>query len=417
MKLSFLFLLFIYFFACPAQASQFALVIGGATKNMESTQQEFARTTLASAIGLNMKGYNVTTLFGSAKNSEEQQKYAGDYKKFETVPGTKDNATNSAIDKAFEDLIAKAHSGDSVEILVAAHGNDTCGELGGLIKNDLSSGCKHTFTVFDKDGYEAQYASDKILQYVKRLEEKGAQTNIVFSSCHSGRAKDEFKKLNLKNSCAFFQTAGNELGYGCFEDDPDFSKDFTSSSEYFALMYYKDALPQLKKDPYFSKSKCFQKTTQYFKNQKMDLTSMSSTFWSARKSDQTFQSPALSSLLNFNYFSKGTLQPQINKAQALSCEQLKMANTTLTKQLLNLGAQISDAVTNSYDQSLVEYNQAVLELQSSIEKPESALQISNKQAKVDDLAATVVHQERILIDQLFKQNQSPPNDPCARPLK
>ena len=62
-----------------AWASKYGVVIGGASKNMESSQQEFARVTLASTIGLSNKGYSVTTLFGSNENKTEREKYSTDY--------------------------------------------------------------------------------------------------------------------------------------------------------------------------------------------------------------------------------------------------------------------------------------------------------------------------------------------------
>jgi|GEM_PF-6246403 len=410
------------FFANQTLAAKYALVVGGASKNIESSQHEFARVSVASTIGLVNKGYDVTTFFGTVENSQEQQKYKPDYTKIASLSNTKKTATVANIDTAFDNIINKAQAGDSVEVLISAHGADSCGELGKIIKNDIGSGCQHTFTVFDKNGIETQYPSEKILYYVKRLEEKGAQANVIFSSCHSGRAKDAFKKLDLKNSCAFFQSAGNELGYGCFEDDPDFAKDFTSSSEYLALRYYKDSLAQLEKDPYFSKSACFQKTTKYFRDNNMDLSSMSSAFWSSRRSDQTFQSPALSSLLSFRYFTSGAMQSQVREEQGLSCEQLRMANTSLIKQLSTLEIQISSAVTNSYDKSLMSYNRTVDDLRLAIERSDSPSQISKKQLKVKKMAENVMLQERKLIDDLFKhkikhKKSDSLNDPCTRPLE
>jgi hypothetical protein len=401
-----------------AWASKYAVVIGGASKNMESSQQEFARVTLASTIGLSNKGYGVTTLFGSSDNKTEREKYSSDYDKFQSLSVEKNSATVSVIDNTFEKLISKIQPGDSVEILISAHGTDSCGELGEIIKNDIGSGCQHTFSVFDKNGNQTQFSSEKILQYVSRLEAKGADANLVFSSCHSGRAKESVKKLGIKNSCVFFQSAGNELGFGCFEDDPDFSNDFTSSSEYLALRYYADSIDQLEKDPYFSKSTCFQKTIKFFKDKKMDLSTMSSAFWSSRKTDQTFQSPALSTLLGISYFTSGVLQPQVKKNQGLSCEQLQMANATLIKQLTALGAQISNAVTSVYEKSLIDYNASVKHLETAIEKSDSPSRIAKLQTDVRKKADDFMRQERLLIDELFKSSDlKSSSEACARPLR
>lgn len=403
-----------------ARADKYAVIIGGSSKNAESSQQEFARVTAASTMGLLDQGYQVNSLFGSGGDSPEKQKYSRDYEKIASLQSKKNSATESSIDDTFENLITKAKPGDRVEILIAAHGADTCGELGQLSRNDLNSGCEHTFTVFDKDGKEVQYPSRKILEYVKRLEDKGALPSLILDSCHSGRAKDAFQKLGLKNTCAFFQSAGNELGYGCFEDDPDFSKDYTSSGEYLAMRYYKGSLAEFAKDPYFSQSKCFQKTSKYLSDKKIDLSSISSAYWTSRAADQTFQSPAISSQMDITYFTKGLLQPQIAKQQNLSCEQLNMATASLVKQLSSIGVQISDVATAPYYQSLSEYNQVVSDLKRMIEKgydtSEQMTAIAKLQAKVREKAENFVKQERLLIDGLFKNKTAAPNDPCLRSL-
>ncbi len=418
-------LLFLAFSSEKVFAENYALVIGGSSKKVESKQHEFARVTAAATIGLEAKGYRVTTLFGSGRDDQEKEKYPSDFEKIGSLQtnnaiGTSGVATASNIDAVFEALVAKAKTGDRVEVLLSAHGADSCEELGPLIKNDIGSQCKHTFTVFDSEGREIQYPSEKMLRYLKRLEDKGALPSIVLDSCHSGRAKAQFKSLGLTNTCAYFQTAGNELGFGCFEDDPDFAKDYTSTGEYVAMRYYQTSLPSLEKDPYFSQSSCFQKTAKHSRDRKMNLSSISSAYWNSRTQDSTFQSPALSTLLNFPYFTTGLIQPQITKEQNLSCEQMTMSNNSLIKQLTNLGAHISDAATAPYYLALNEYNDAVKSLKDEMDKklpetPERLMQIATLQRQVKDKAESFMLQERQLIDQLFKdQNKNP--DPCERTL-
>ena len=408
---------------------KYALVIGGASQLAEPEHHEFARLTAAITKGLNDHGYEVTTLFGGSRAGtsnakEEQDRYSEDYKFIDGLKHSQKNPTANAdsdgIAEYFKDLLSRVKSGDQVEIHIAAHGSDSCGSTGQFIQNDLGSSCKHTFTIFDSDGKPTEFSSEDLLKYVKKLEDKGALPTVIFNSCHSGRAKQAFKDLGLKNTCAYFQTAGNELGYGCFENDPDFAKDYTSTGEYVALRYYGDSLSRLQKDPYFSKSVCFQKVAKHFEDHKVDLSSVSSSYWTSRVEDATFQSPSMSTQLGFPYFTTGLFQPQIVKSQSLSCDQLGVTNMELIKQLSNLGGQISAAITSPYTQALGEYNASVEALRLEIEKkspetPERLEQIAALQKTIKDRAADFMLQERKLIDQLFK-NQKVNPDPCRRSL-
>ncbi|MFN7454629.1 MAG: hypothetical protein ACK5RO_08210 [Pseudobdellovibrionaceae bacterium] len=416
---------FLAFSSGTVLANNYALVIGGSSKKVESKHHEFARVTAAATIGLEAKGYKVTTLFGSGREDQEKEKYSDDFKKLDPLQannavGTSRAATSSNIDSVFEALIEKTKSGDKIEILLIAHGSDTCQELGPHIRSDAGSQCQHTFTVFDSAGREIQYPSEKVLRYVKKLEDKGALPSIVLGSCHSGRAKAQFKNLGLTNTCAYFQTAGNELGYGCFDDDPDFATDFTSTGEYVAMRYYQASLPTLEKDPYFSQSACFQKTAKHYRDKKLNLSSISSAYWTSRTQDLTFQSPALSTLLTFPYFTTGLFQPQITKEQSLSCEQLSSTNNALIKQLTSLGAHLTDAATVPYYQALNDYNSAVRSLKDELDKklpetPENLLRITTLQSKVKEKAKGFMLQERQLIDQIFRDHRDV-SDPCSRSL-
>ena len=77
--------------------------------------------------------------------------------------------------------------------------------------------CKHTFTIFNSERRPIEFSSEELLRHVKKLGDKGALPTIVLNSCHSGRAKQVFKTLDLKNTCVYFQTAGNEVGMGALK--------------------------------------------------------------------------------------------------------------------------------------------------------------------------------------------------------
>ena len=408
-----------------ALSEKYALVIGGASKGLESKHQEFARITIATSLGLSNKGYRVTMLFGSGLDDSELRKYSADYSKIASLHKTDslvkiDPATTQNIDKTLNAFVAKAKPKDQIELVISAHGSDTCGELGTQIRNDIGSKCKHTFGIFDTHGKATQYSSDRILQFLKQLEDKGAASNIVFNSCHSGRAKAEFKSLGLKNTCAYFQTAGNETGFECFEDDPDSSIDYTSTGEYIALRYYRDILPRMESDPYFSQNACFQKTINHYKEKQIDLSSLATAYWSSRDFDETFQSAALSSQLGYLYFTTGSFQPQITNQEVLLTSQLKLINASLINETVSATNQLPDVFMSRYLRALDEYNQSVRALQRELNgNPSNTAErlsvATSLQKTVQNRAKTFMQQERFFIRQLFR-NKDNKVDPCARAL-
>ena len=425
------FLLFCY--AQGANAKQkYALVIGGASQHAEPHRHEFARITAAVSKGLVDKDYKVTTFFGGNQSSpsshakKEYEKYPEDYRYIQTLQKLDESsvqnshATPENITNYFENLIEKIKPGDQIEIHVAAHGNDSCGSFGPYKKSDVGSSCKHTFAIFDSKGKVIEILSEELVGYIKKLEDKGALPTLVLNSCHSGRTKQAFQALNLKNTCIYFLTAGNEVGYGCFESDPDFSKDFTSSGEYVALRYYKEIMDKLEDDPYFSESSCFQKIKQRAEEKKIDFSTVETTYWSSRSQDETFQSPALSTLLDSSYFTTGVLQPQMTQQKTLSCEPIDHPNSPLFQQFSQLQSQISDVVKAPYNEALKKYNNSVVKLKKELQKtsPQTPLRrrvIAKLQGDVKRSAENFIKQERVLIHSLFKK-ESLSSDPCSRSL-
>jgi hypothetical protein len=422
--------------------TKYALVIGGASKQAEPEYQEFARNTAAVTEGLTAKGYRVATLFGGpvVQGSEalvERSRYFVDYSKIGALQiaqkpqifASDPNVTAGSIDAALAALVAKAKPGDQIQIYVTAHGEDSCGELGTLIRNDLGSGCHHTFTVFNAEGHEVQYPSDKIIDALSKLEAKGALPTLVLDSCHSGRAMNEFKAKNLAKTCAYFETAGNETGYGCFENDPAFAKDYTSTGEYISMRYYAGILDRLQKDPYFSNNhgSCFGKTIKHFQEKKMDLSTIESAYWSSRLYDASFESPSISSLISLSYFTKGEFSPYLPESKPLSCTQVNLELDSFVRELSDVKTLTVSIQKSAYDQSIEDYNSeleklsAALDAIKTVKSPsqDAVKNVAGLQAQVETKANLVVERERALIQTYYQQSadSAPMKNPnCERAL-
>jgi hypothetical protein len=422
---------------------KYALVIGGASKQAEPEYQEFGRNTAAVTEGLTAKGYQVLTLFGGpavqgSAAAIEKNKYPVDYSKIDSLqqaqagaasPNDARHTTEAGIDAALANMVAKVKSGDRVEIYVTAHGADSCGDLGVLIRNDLGSGCQHTFTVFDSQGKEIQYPTEKIIAALKKLEAKGALPTLVLDSCHSGRAMNAFKTQGLTKTCAYFETAGNETGYGCFENDPPFVKDYTSTGEYISMRYYQSILSHLKQDPYFSSdhSACFGKTLKHFQDKNMNLSTIESAYWSSRSFDATFESPSISSLIGMSYFSTGEFSPFLPESKPLSCTQVNLELDSIVRQLPEVQSVANSIQMSVYRQAIGDYNAAVEKLAAALSalkampnpSQEATKNAADLQAQVRVKASTVIEGERALVQAYYQQGANSDklkNPSCERTL-
>ena len=423
------FILTIYFFQFHAFASNYAVVIGGASRQDEPEQHEFARNVIAVSKGLIDHKYQTQTLFGpEQKLHTERTKYKADYEQLDKIQNDQKPVTSESINKYFEDLKKKVRTGDKVEIFVIAHGHDTCGDVGKHIRKDFNSGCHHTFTIYDDSGKPVQFSSDKLFEHIKDLEDKGAVPNIVLSSCNSGRAKGMLKKYGLKKTCAFFQTAGNAVGYGCFESDPEFSTDYNSVSEFMALRYFHQLTTELEKDPYFSDSTCFQKVLKHAKDNKLDLSNIASTYWASRNSDSTFQEPTISSLLKIPYFRGESLSFVMREQQILQCRQIQNKFQSLLSKLdktldetikliLHEKLAMFYAAFESYNMSLHEQKSIIEKYENSTESGKKLLEqeISDAQSKTRLSAKKFQLTERELLDQFGNIYKTKDNS-CERSL-
>ena len=411
-------LIFLFSLSQNADAKKFAVIIGGPSNQNEPNRHEFARNTIAATIGLNNRGYETQTLFGPHQSKHpEKEKYKTDFKKVSELNSTAPLTSNS-INQYFEDLKSKIKEGDKVEILVTAHGQDSCGEIGKHIRADFNTGCNHTFTIYDNEGNQVVFPTEKLFEHIKDLEDKGALPNIIISSCNSGRAKPMLEKYGLKKTCAFFQTAGNAVGYGCFESDPHFSKDYTSSYEYMTLRYYIEILDTLKKDPYFKNSECFKKVLAHAKKNNLDTSSIDSTYWSSRNVDSSFQEPVISFLLDVPYFRGESLSFVLRENQTLQCHQIENKFKSLLSQINDsldetLKILLNDKLKRFYF-ALEAYNASLSEQRDAIDSQKQE-KIDESQGKTRQAAQVLQSAERELVTEFGKIHKTK-NSNCMREL-
>lgn len=444
MKATTLFPLALLTVASLGFAKNYALVIGGTSADAQKVSHEFARPVACAAMGLKARDYEVTTLFGSQGKRQqdskldallkkrleakgvtskpaalETEKYHSDYAFIKEEVKAKGATTDKKIDQYFENLIAKIKPGDKVEIPVFAHGHSRCtkkefelnqGDWKYGPSQDGAENCHHEIDIEDENGKYIKYNTDKLLGYVKELEERGAFTNVVLDSCFSGRTKN--KAQGLKNSCVLTLSSGDSPGYGCFEDDEESSKDYTSTVEVAAMRYCLPQFEELSKKPFFSNNKCFIKIKKHIDKHKdtLDFTSLHSIYWSARRWDEALHEPALNTSLQFRYFAQGNYsasmfhrEQQARTSAALSGINELAGQYAGDSEVLYLKKALQNAF-DAYNQSLQDQKLALESIKGigRVITDAEAKNIAYLQQRTKELAPEVVKRERVLIDYLRK---------------
>ena len=77
--------------------------------------------------------------------------------------------------------------------------------------DDLDPKCSHEFGIVNEKGEETRYPTERLVAYIKQLENQGALPNLILGSCYSGRAKRFLK--GLKKTCSFTLSTGAAVGW------------------------------------------------------------------------------------------------------------------------------------------------------------------------------------------------------------
>ncbi len=475
----------------PVWAKKVALVVGGATTSGEKSSlsetprnHEFGRSTARATEGLKAKGYEVTTLFdnvgidvASPDEGEEFMKIGSgvirkemkkDYDKLASMNASA--ATEENLIASLRNTMKSLKAGDQFEFTMSVHGLRFCDgkpepERSTLdVNSNSAANCKHVIVLNDpKTGKPTYVDTQKIADVIKEMDDKGIETNLTLTSCHSGQAQDMFK--GLKNTCVLLAASGNNWGMSCMPDDKPNDTGYMAALDAVNTSFWKDIAPRLMKDEYFKDDPCTQKLLNQY-NSGIGGDNRYDLFMSARAKDASPTEPTISSQFGSEYFQKGRFSSLlINGLYGDSneiCEQkiidtalediIKLGGTVMTtadrEELTRLFEKLKASMTN-YDVNIKRQKEIVEKItktKSTLtdvapkfndkmeklpQKPEDiALYESKKiefeamttelrriQAEALDGAPEIMKHERALVDyanKKFIKPQLPENDPCLR---
>ncbi len=419
-----------------ALAEKYALVIGGpslasgALGGGHSTQ-DFARPVIESAAGLQLNGYQTTVLFGFTGSqvspdpkalgaAREMSLYAKDYQAVKdtknSIPFELNSATQGNITTQLEDLVNKAKPGDKVEIVVQAHGKNSCTLDSVFVKEGAAQqehkNCSHVFMIATADGKTENLDSRILIEAIKKLEAKGALPNLVLGSCYSGAIAPYLK--DLKNSCVTMLASDSAVGYACFDDDfttEGSSKDFTSTGEAIIARYINGHEAELEaKVPYLKNNPCVKAIQKHKQDQKINSSSIAAAYWSARKSDESLDQPSISSIIELPYFSNDVYNKAFmlrGPGDFLSCKKFIDTLGPFVEKIQGMSKPLALASFHTLLQSVSQYNESIAEQARLIalmaEQPNDKgliEKIVQAQSQTHNLASAVIKNERALVDLL-----------------
>jgi hypothetical protein len=411
-------------------AKKYALVVGGAAiagGNVHDT----ARITSSVAQGLQARGdYEVSYLLGDP-NKKEDQRFATEMSYVRnSVPGLKP-VTAANLDAEFERLVQSSQSGDQVEIFLNAHGS--C---------DSETCANHTIVIYGPNGRTYEYPSNKIVDYLKKLDAKGVKTSLVMESCYSGALDNEVRKL--KNTCTFLLASAQSTGVGCYTNEPIEEEYYTSTVEYVALRYYQNVMPKIK-EGFYKNSSCLKTVTNWQQKhmQGADFSTISNGYWTAFPHDSNRHRPVLSSLSEDMFARMNTLsrdtshectaemrnsvlnlqQPFLSTLQAEYKNELKKYDGLQSQQKKLIGT-LEDVLAGDpppdgpeaeEPAEISEEDQAKLLAEADAEIKRGN-ELETVQNKIRDSAQNLYRLERSMLAMLERDNKNEGADPCRRAL-
>jgi hypothetical protein len=483
---------FIFFFSMialvtpSAWAVKRALVIGGATSRPPSMQpeglteatrpkHEFARAVARTSLGLQAKGYEVTTLFDSVgvelsassiEALEGLDKFYGertrdlhrdmrrDFDKLAAIGAT--TATEENVLASLRSIRDQLSAGDEFELSINAHGYRFCpGANGELEKVDPEHArfanndpnCIHKIGLTDpKSGADVLVETSKIHDVLKEIDAKGVRTNLNFLSCHSGQTQNLFGEL--PNTCTVFAASGNNVGMMCMPDDAPSDLSFTTALDAIQTSHFIGIADRLLADPYFSEDPCTAKMLEHYRRNDIGGANRYDLFMAARKFDRGFHEPTISSQIDQAYFSTSHFSTIYRNR--LKSESNKICSAVLRTDidnLLELGQSLGHSINvtevnrlrNALAESINFYDQLILRQKDLMNKFETLKQqfyasgtntpeqreeitqanqaFSAAQDEALAYASTIMEQERNLVDFLnqgFLRDTIADTDPCVR---
>lgn len=393
-----------FWLTSTALAAKFALVLGGAAQGSEV--HDFARITASVTFGLRSRSdYQTTFLLGDVAGSEEKH-FKDDFNYIEGNIKPNGAATDKNLDDALGNIVAQAKKNDQVEIFIAAHGG--CDEPG--------PDCAQSFSIYEKDGKLYDYPSDKLAEYLKKLDANGVKTTLILESCFSGALDSKVK--GLKNTCTFLLSSPYTYGAGCSTNEPLENKYYTSTVEAVALRYYKNVLPQLAAGFYRDNS-CFKYMTKHVsENMQVDhLGTVYDAYWQGLVKDSNNHRPILSSTGDSVFSLINKLDRQ-NFLAPICTDGPKLVIENLSEDIFGIARKKYAAAVNEYDLLMKEQNKIISD--SEHETVQSRLikfqRLQEIYPALTSASQNVLKIEREILSEAEKTQAVNDNDPCKRPL-
>ncbi len=446
-----------------AHAKKYALIISGPGTTSNS-DHEFARNTLTTGIGLKDKGYEVSVLFSGIKkpnensiiykardifskdnywdsyvHQEETQAFPEAYSAITRHFPNAKSATKNNIQNTLNIISSQIKPGDTFTMSLGAHGINKCRIYKNIFEKTERI-CKHMIEIVDFKGRKTSIETKELFQHIIAMDRKGVNVNLIFNSCHSGELKKYLK--DLRNTCSIVLSSEDAVGFGCFEDDPPFIKDYTSTLEYVLLGAYHQSLEKIYSDPYLQKSKCLSKVVNHAKRFEFGYgldTNINDIFWNARLLDETLQESSISDIFDFNIQREGLISEEIYKNSPSKyyfsskpiCIDFSQSNfNDITSKMNEYQRIIFYEQLSSLKNEIDKYNQHILESKKYIMKYTDFLnadevkeedikeleKMSEIFSKTDELAAKVITAERSLFNQIRNLNNDDTKNNCNRPF-
>ena len=456
-------------------AKSYALVLNGSSRmDKSSTENEFARPSILTALALESEGAEVSVLF-SAKGikakemlPEVESLNAKDKKKHSLGPENTADKEQKALQSTYDYVNKKlpkamgatkenilnelkrlsrtTHSGDSFKFYINAHGFQNCDRpvvdnrpsgsekmLETESSSDTDPNCKHEINIYDPvTGKEVKFSTNEIFPYLREMDQKGVEIDLILDSCHSGALKKEF--TGLSNTCVVTGSSGNGVSYGCFEHDPPppESVDFTSITEVLNYYNYRSALPLVQDDEFFKNNKCNKYLQDHFKKNisVKNNESIKSLFLKSYKHDQTLAQPAISSMVNWDYYKNDFYNNVFMNQIDYICLANVISSINLVLDWAKLGMDAGiNLLKEKYILSINKYNknienQKVIKEKEKIapseaQKELALTEIAQLQKESQNIAKEVVKNERELMTSILERVNltNKPKDPCDRPIK
>lgn len=416
-------LLFLAAYPDLAQAKNFALVLGGAGRQADLGVHDFIMPSAAASLCLKSSGYDVRTLIGAQDPTsapyDNEKIFPEDYQflkdqKIATTPATETNIKDQLSQLVSDVKSERAKGGPvKVELVINTHGTSLClakpGESGYKPGNisGVKKECNHYIDVFDGQKV-VQVNSSVFRSYVEEMQKSGATVNLNLNSCNAGAARKHFD--DLPGTCTFYGSVDQTLATGCSKGIPGDVEGAWWNSNTFVNMFRScggkfDELLAPKFKGYFSENGCFTGLKKHIEEKKIDLSSVSSAYFSERKESTSFEASFLS-CFEMELISGTSLAKSVQTKTEICGEAVDL---TIGKLMGHLSDALLTEAWGNFSRSMEKYDQNLNEQYAILPQDSEffvrdglsqaeATRLAALEKQAETLAAKMIADERALFD-------------------